>query len=137
MVKWLYTGKETSLRRKSIAKPPYKSKKQHKCYTRNFRLSTSSCENKSLITLNWSLKSNKHFHHRLPNCDQGERIKGIYSFVKEYYHKDYTTQFINFNKYFVSYIFLLFCLYCKTFTKSVCTYIKWHDILIIQLRIWY
>ena len=33
------------------------------------------------MTLNWSSKSRKH-HCRLPNCDQSERTRGIYSFVK-------------------------------------------------------
>ena len=50
----------------------------------------SSFENKLDVTLNRSLKSKKYFHHCLLNCDQDEKITGIYSFVKEYYHKDYT-----------------------------------------------
>ena len=82
----------------------------------------SSFKNKPLMTLDWSLKSRKHFHRYFSNCDQGKRIRRIYSFIKEYYHKDCTPQFINFNKKFSFVLFfLLLCLHCRTFVKFVRT----------------
>ena len=47
--------------------------------------------------------------HRSSSCSQYERIRRIYSFVKEYYHRDYTPQIIILIKIFVGIIFLLFC----------------------------
>ena len=46
--------------------------------------STSSFENKPLVTLNWSSKSRK-CHHRSSSCDQSERIREKIFFYKEYY----------------------------------------------------
>ena len=67
-------------------------------YTCDLCISMSSFKNKPLMTLDWSLKSRKHFHRYFSNCDQGKKIIRIYSFIKEYYQKYCTPQFINFNK---------------------------------------
>ena len=121
--KWLYMGKETSQRRKILTKSSFKAKKRKKYYTRNLRLSMSSFKNKPLVVFNWSLKSMKYFLHRYSNCDQGERIIRIYSFVKEYNHKDHTWQFINFNKIFVSHYFSYCFAYIARLHK-ICSYIE-------------
>ncbi|KAL6319629.1 hypothetical protein AAG906_020706 [Vitis piasezkii] len=47
--------------------------------------------------------------HRSSSCDQNERIRRIYSFIKEYYHRDYTPQIIILINIFIGIIFLLFC----------------------------
>lgn len=59
-------GKKYYTKKKNFTESSYKSRKQQKYFTRDLRFSTSSFINKSLVTLDWSPKSKKHFHHRLP-----------------------------------------------------------------------
>ena len=57
----------------------------------------------------------------LLNCDQSERIIWIYSFVKEYYHKDCSPQFINFNK-IICFVYFSYCFAYIVGLNEICVY---------------
>ena len=81
----------------------------------------NSFGNKPLVVLDWSLKSRKRFHRCLSNCDQGKIIREIYSFIKEYYHKNCTHNLLILIKYFVSHIFPIVLLTLQDF-HEICAY---------------
>lgn len=92
-------------------------------HIRDLCRSMSSFGIKSLMTFDWFLKSRKHFLCCFLNCDQGARIKGIYSFAKKYYHKNCTPQIINFNKKFVSHYFSSCFAYIVGLLQNLCLHL--------------
>ena len=119
LTKWLYM-------RKASQNLPASLRNNISSIYAIIRQSMSSFGNKPLVTLNWSSKSGK-CHRRLPNYDQGERIRDIYFFVK-----NITINIVPHNLSILINIlfcifFLLFCLHHRTFAKFVRTkgFSKW------------